>query len=248
MVEEKILKLSASKVKTFKQCPRKYYYNYIEKLPRKNWPHFDLGHLVHGALEMFHDKFRKDGENLNLKRIMKVSFKETRKEMENSNKTLSGEILLEARDLLTEYLHKIEKNGLGSNVISVEEDFDIKLNDYCSVNGFVDRLDLEEDGYYRILDYKTTKSIEYMEPFQLNVYGIFLLNKYPDVDFFRASYVMMRHGGKYVSYEFNREDVEKCKKGLIKSADIINSEERWMPKQSKLCNWCDFKNTCFATW
>lgn len=247
MTENKILKLSASKIKTFKQCPRKYYYNYIEKLERKDWPHLDLGNLIHNTLEKFHDKFTSDNENIDLKELMKVSFKKTREEM-SKEKTLSNEILLEARDLLLEYLKKMKKNGIGCDVISVEEDFDIELDKTCKIVGFVDRLDLEKDGIYRIVDYKTTKSINYMEPFQLNVYGIFLLNKYPDVDFFRGSYIMMRHSGKYISYDFNKEDVEKCKKELIKYAKIINSEGRWTPKQSKLCDWCDFKDPCLTAW
>lgn len=250
MAEEKdkiILTLSASRVKTYQQCPRKYYYNYIEKLPRKEWPHFDLGTLVHGALEYFHEEFRKDGSDLNLKRMMKVSFKAQRDEMEKE-KPLTDKVLLEARDLLLEYLGRMETEGIGSKIISLEQDFDIPLTEQFSVKGFVDRLDLDDDGVYHIKDYKTNKSLKYMEPFQLRVYGVHLLNENPDIDRFRASYIMMRFGGKHVSYDLNKVDVEKCKQELIKYAERITEEGKWIPKPSRLCDWCDFKDPCLTTW
>jgi len=249
MIEKKdsILTLSASRVKTYQQCPRKYYYNYVEKLPRKEWAHFDLGTLVHGALEYFHKGFKKDGEDKNLKKLMKKSFKTQRKDMEK-NKPLANSVLLEARDLLIEYLNRMETEGIGSEVICLEEDFDISLNDKYNIKGFVDRLDLDEDGLYHIKDYKTNKSLKYMEPFQLQVYGIHLLNKYKDIDRFRASYIMMRFGGKLVPYDLNKDDVEKCKKKLIRYADSIIEEGKWIPKYSKLCDWCDFKDPCLTTW
>jgi len=245
--KETILTLSASRVKTFQQCPRKYYYNYIEKLPRKDWPHFDLGTLVHGSLEHFHEDFKKDGSDLNLKRMMKLSFKIKRDEMEKE-KSLADDTLLEARNLLLEYLNKMETDGIGSNIISLEDDFDIPLTEEFSIMGYVDRVDLDNDGVYHIKDYKTNKSLKYMDSFQLRVYGIYLLNKFPDIDRFRASYIMMRFGGSYVSYDFNKEDVEKCKKELIEYATRIMDEGKWMCKPSRLCDWCDFKDPCLTTW
>lgn len=245
--ESNILKLSVSRVKTFKQCPRKYYYNYIEKLPRKDWPHFDLGTLVHGALENFHDVFRKDASDINLKGLMKQSFKHQRDEMEKK-KTLSNETLLEARDLLLEYLKTIESEGIGSDIICLEEEFDIPLSEDVHIIGFIDRLDLDNDGIYHIKDYKTNKNMKYMEPFQLNAYGIYLLDKYPDIDYYRSSYIMMRFGGKAISYDFNKEDVEKCKLNLLQYAEHIREEGKWSLKPSRLCDWCDFKDPCLNTW
>ena len=43
--------LSVSKVKTFKDCPAKYRYTYIEKLPRKSWEFQVLGQFAHSSLE-----------------------------------------------------------------------------------------------------------------------------------------------------------------------------------------------------
>lgn len=246
-MQETILTLSASRVKCFQSCKRKYYYQYIKKLPRKQWDHFDLGTLVHGALEHFHGKFKKDGQQDNLKKLMKLSFKKQREDME-FKRTIPTEILLLARDLLVQYLKNMENDGIGSEIVSLEEKFNIPLNDKYSILGFVDRLDLDEDGVYHIKDYKTNKNMKYMDPFQLQTYGIYLKQKFSDISAFRGSYIMLKFNSKLVSYEFNNEDIIKVRSDLIKYADQITSEKRWMPTQSVLCDWCDFKNTCLNSW
>lgn len=252
-VEEKgavILTLSPSRIKTYQQCPRKYYYNYVAKLPRKDWAHFQLGTFVHGALEYFHAEYRNDSGQLNLKGMMKEAFKMQREKTkkENIDTDLPSEILLEARDLLSEYLKRMETIGIGSEILSLEEDFNLPINEKFSVQGIVDRIDRDRDGIMHIKDYKTTKNIKYMEPFQLQVYGIHLTQRYPDIDRFRGSYIMLRHGGKHISYDFNAEDVQKQRQAVLDYAIKITEEERWIMKPGPLCNWCDFNDPCLATW
>jgi len=243
-----ILTLSPSRINTYQKCPRKYYYTYIAKLPRKDWDHFKLGTFVHGALEFFHSEYKKDDNLLNLKHIMKESFRRQRAEMGKKNILLPEKILLEARDLLAEYLNRMETNGIGAEILSLEQNFNIQLDDKYNIQGIVDRIDKDPDDLMHIKDYKTTKNAKYMEPFQLQAYGIYLTEKYPDIDRFRGSYVMLRHGGKLISYDFNSEDIRKGRQIVIDYASKIMQEERWMTKQSPLCDWCDFKYLCLNTW
>ena len=41
---------SPSRLATFLQCPRKYDFQHVKKLPTKPSPHLDLGSNVHAAL------------------------------------------------------------------------------------------------------------------------------------------------------------------------------------------------------
>jgi putative RecB family exonuclease len=249
-MEEKELDLilSASRVSTYKTCPRKYYYNYIEELPRLNWDHLDLGTFVHGVLELFHENFRSDNDKkYNLNKVMKESFQKFRTKMEKDKK-LKDHILLEARDILKAYLRKIKKDGIGSKIISLEGEFELKLSDRYGIRGVIDRLDKDNDGVWHIKDYKTNKNEKYMKPFQLSVYGIYLLDKYKNIDMFRGSYIMLRFDSMLISYNFNKEFIEKTRKSLIEYSNRITEEERWISKPSKLCDWCDFKLVCLNSW
>jgi CRISPR/Cas system-associated exonuclease Cas4 (RecB family) len=245
MTEEKKIVLSASKCKTYEQCPRKYYYSYIEKLPKQQWDHLLLGTFVHSVLEEFHRSFTECGIIENPRFLMKQCFNKAIKksEVELSKEILSGGFLL-----CKSYLNKILNVGFLPKVINVEEKFDIALTEKYSVIGFVDRLDLDSDGVYHIIDYKTSKSDKYMDNFQLNVYGLYLLDKFKDVDFFRGSYIMLKLDSKNVSFDFNKNDVEKMKDKLISIAQRIEEEERWVVKPTRLCDYCDFKDVCRSSW
>jgi len=241
--EIEIIKLSASSVKTYDQCPRKYYYTYIEKAPRKQWTHFDLGNLCHKTLEIFHQVYMQEGtkKKRSLAKLMGHSFKVARRDFPN----MGDDLLSEGKALLMDYLEYVRSNGM-PKVKGVETAFDFMIRDDVRIRGFLDRLDLMKDGRYHIVDYKTTKNEKYLDKFQLSVYGLWLKEKYPEIETFKGSYVLLRHGAKLKEYEFNLEDIDKTKKELLSYADSIRNEDAWTPVPTILCRWCDFNNICPA--
>jgi RecB family exonuclease len=245
--KENGLTISISKVKTYKQCPRRYYYSYIEKLPKQDWDHFTLGTFVHGVLEHFHNEYKEDPGELNLKKLMKECFFKQKEKMD-LDKPIAKEILNEAHSILSIYLKNIEEKGIGSKVLKLEEEFVVYLNEKHKLKGVIDRTDLDKDGILHIKDYKTNKNTKYMDHEQLRAYGIFLLKNNPNIELFRGSYIMLRFGTLHLNYDFNLDDVDKAKKDLVSYAEKISEDERWLVKPSKLCDWCDFKNICFNSW
>jgi putative RecB family exonuclease len=151
----------------------------------------------------------------------------------------------EAKLLLLEYLKNTSKNGVPM-VKGVETPFNIKITDEILLRGYIDRIDITDDGIFKIVDYKTTKNVKYLDAFQLLVYGLWLKKQYPEIDRFKASYVLLRHGSKTKDYEFNIEDLKKAEKDIIGYANKIKSEDQWTTIPTALCNWCDFKNICPA--
>jgi len=239
-----LLKLSASSMKTFDQCPKKYFYNYIAREPRKQWDHFDLGNLCHKTLEIFHEIYMTEGaRGGSLSSLMSHSFTEARKDFLRTK----GDIIAEAKKLVQNYLKYVSQNGM-PHVKGVETSFKLNITDDILVRGFLDRVDiLPTNGIFHIVDYKTTKNKRYLEPFQLLIYGLWLISEYPDVETFKASYVLLRHNSTSKSYEFNREDIDKVKKKILTFADSIRNcgeEDNWVPITGPLCNWCDFKQIC----
>ena len=239
-----LIKLSASSMKTYDQCPKKYFYTYIEKLPQKSHDHFDLGNLCHRTLEIFHEIYIKDGNKMGtLNKLMSHSFSAAKKEEEFKN--LPDKIKLEAKELLFDYLKFVSDNGMPM-VKGVEIPFNFNIGNDILIRGFIDRLDVAKDGVFRIIDYKTTKNVKYLDPFQLAIYGLWLKKEYPEVEKFRAAYVLLRHNSKTKDYEFNSEDLKKVEKEVLNYAAKIKSENQWVPMPTALCNWCDFQSVCPA--
>jgi len=241
--EPQIIKLSASAMKTYEQCPRKYFFTYIEKAPKKEWDHFDLGNLCHKALEVFHKIYMEEGTNKgSLSKLMKHAFTEARTSL---GKKLEDKMIEEAYNLLMGYLKNVSKSGMPL-VKGVESAFTFKIREDILIRGFIDRLDVIKDGRFHIVDYKTTKNEYYLEPFQLLIYGLWLRQEFGNIDSYKASYVLLRHNSKYKEYEFNAFDLDKTEKQVISYAEKIGTENTWVPVPSKLCNWCDFKEICPA--
>jgi CRISPR/Cas system-associated exonuclease Cas4 (RecB family) len=242
--ETQLIKLSASAVKTYDQCPKKYFFNYIERAPRKQWDHFDLGNLCHETLELFHLSYMKDGTSKRtLGETMSVSFAEARKKFPK----MTDSMLLEAKDMLRIYLQTVKQNGM-PNVKGVETSFSFNLTENILVRGFLDRLDIMKDGRFHIIDYKTTKpkSAKYLDEFQLLVYGLWLKREYPKIESFKGSYLLLRADSMLKSFDFNVADVERIEKDLISYASKIREENIWTAIPTPLCNWCDFKGICPA--
>ena len=242
----KLLNLSASRVGMYEKCPRQYYYRYIEKLPTKEWSHFTLGIYAHRALELFHARHTRTGVS-DLRKLMGECSRDAYQEFIKEGKTLETSDMVAAKGMMADYLARVESEGM-PNVLSVEERFKLPLNDKFDLVGVVDRIDQDPDGVYHIKDYKTSKSTRYLKPFQLNTYGLHLLLRYPGVEKFRASYIMLRLNGKDVTFDFTAEDVSKCRETLNTRAESITTAERWITRPTRLCDWCDFKDVCMNSW
>jgi len=238
-----LLKLSASSMKTFSQCPRKYYYQYIAREPKLKWDHLDLGNLCHKALEIFHEKYMEMKKKPKYSALMKEAFAMAREEYPD----MRNELVAEAKDMIKDYLLFLKSSGM-PHVRGVETSFNINITQDILVRGFLDRVDvLPQESIMHIVDYKTTRNPKYLDSFQLLIYGLWLQSQYPDVDRYKGSYVLLRHGSKHKSYELNREDIEGVKKKIISLADDIRlniSQDSWEPVPTPLCNWCDFKGIC----
>lgn len=240
-MEECNIKISASSVKTYLQCPQKYKFNYLDHKPKLEWSHLILGNLCHKTLELFHRRIIESvQDNLNLSNLMRVAFKDACAEF-NADK----EIVSEAFSLLKDYFDVLKKSRL-PNVIGVEESFEFDLEDGITIRGFIDRIDQEEDGGYKIVDYKTTKNPKYLDDFQLSMYGIYLKKKFGEIEKFNGSYILLRHQSKTKDFAFYLNDIHKTEKKLIKYAGMIKEEKAWNTSPSPLCKFCDFYNICDA--
>lgn len=150
-----ILKLSTSSIKTYEQCPRKYWFQYIEKpdIEKKDWDHLKLGNFIHEVLEHFHNELNTN-KSQDIRNLMSTICKrvERFKEKDQFKYKLTSELRKQVRSILMDYILLLEENGLPP-VKSTEEKFAVELDNNVIIRGVIDRVD-EPDGYTHLVDYK----------------------------------------------------------------------------------------------
>lgn len=149
MKELKVLNLSVSSIKTYDQCPRKYYFQYILKpqIEKKEAPHLRIGQFVHAILEQFHNEMMADpaqDSKVCLARACNDNHHTYRITPEEKQDVIS---------MLRYYMADLKKNGF-PKVIANEKRFKIPIGENLSVNGFIDRIDRNDDSSFNIVDYK----------------------------------------------------------------------------------------------
>lgn len=141
----KLEHLSASRIKTFEQCPLKYHAKYELKLPEVVHPLTTMGKAIHVAFEK-----------------MTVSFQECEKldggflenalvdfQVESDLHELARQLVQNALDW--GYFRKI------ALTVGVEMEFNEILPSGVKTNGFIDRLDLDRKEA-DVIDIKTQKN------------------------------------------------------------------------------------------
>lgn len=244
--EPKKIKLSVSSIKTYEDCPKKYWYGYIEKPPieKKPWVHLEFGSCLHLALEKFH-QFLIDQPlpSSEYPGLMKKCLESAVKDF---NQDLLAPEAGQMKSVLQSYLNNLKTEGL-PNALWVERPFEITIGNFY-LKGFIDRVDLVAPGVYKVVDYKTSKNPAYLEKFQLQVYSMVLKEQLPDVEKITGSYVLLKHDCKTKDWDFSDADLQECREKILKYGNLILSEKVWNKKPSKLCDFCDYKDLCMGSW
>jgi RecB family exonuclease len=241
MVED--LRLSVSKTKTFLDCKAKFKYNYIEKLPRKDWDFHIFGKFCHMVLEEFHKTYL-EGCLLPYNVVMGDSFKKAVIEYKGK---LTPEQKKECWVIIDKYLKMVtahKTNGQPANVIAVEKRFELPIGNVI-LNGAIDRIQLDADDVVHVCDYKTSKTKKYMKDFfQLLTYAYVIVSEDPSIKKVRASYIMLRLDFEYITTEFHIDEIMTVRDKYLEYAEQIRTEVEYPPHPTALCNFCDYLDRC----
>jgi len=234
------LRLSVSKTKTFLQCKKQFEFNYIHKLPKKDWDHHVFGKFCHKVLEEFHTQYINGcllPYNITMTDAFKVAWAEYKDKM-------TPEMKKDCWAIIDKYLRFISKEK-ATNVIAVEKRFELPIENIV-LNGAIDRIQLDDDGVIHVADYKTVKNKKYLKDdfFQLLTYAYVIISEDPSIKKVRASYILLRHDFEYITTEFAKKDILKVKDKYIEYAKQIVNEKEFKPNPTALCNYCDFQEHC----
>lgn len=261
-------RLSPSSINLYKQCPRKFFYQYIMKLPTKGSIHLVRGSAVHDALEKFFElkpsAFSDGYFEFEMKTVLLDFFRQawegSQKELDKLD--MKKEDLLfyfgESKRMLENWVEsfidnlKKQKEKRGSLAAAFSYLAPITEKHYFSesdkVHGFIDAIHHYEDGIH-ILDYKTSKkdTMSGAYKLQLAIYAL-LYQKEHGVAPKRVGINFLKFGEKYL--EVDQLLIDEARKEVAEvfaktRADNISA----YPKNvTPLCKWstgqCDFYETC----
>lgn len=235
-------RLSPTKITTFRQCPRKYKYQYVDGLYEqyhKPWPHFTMGDHVHATLSEFLSQDNHDRSWPKMESILRRRWR-TRRE---GFKTPEQEKEFGERAL--RYLRWFYDNeDVRAQPCMLEAKHQAVLTPDLTLVGKVDRVDRCEDGSFHIIDYKTGRTASGGDHLQLMAYAVLLGKKFR-APISRVSYLFL-NGLGWQSVEPTDVQLREAEGRLCAARDEIIAEQEFAPTPGPLCSWCDFTEICDA--
>lgn len=236
------MRISYSALNSYKTCPLKYKFQYIDKIKTLKSKEAVFGTLIHSTLNFVHTPG-----------ILSPSMEQA---LDHFSKNWNSDVFeneLEERAAFSQGVEIIRRyyndNDIAKvNIVALESPFQIKLGEHV-VSGIIDRIDRTDDGY-EIVDYKTAKKMPSQEKvdndIQLTIYLLAFLERYPEerkaLDKLKVSLYFVKHGAKLTSTR-TAEDLENVEKTFLEVIERIGESE-FQPTINPLCDWCDFQHLC----
>ncbi len=250
---------SPSSILTYKQCPRKYYHQYIEKLKTKPSIHLIRGRIVHTVLEEFF-KINIDSLSEDFKDELKIIIQDNLNTTWENNKEELNSLGLTEQELK---FYKSESEGMVFNWITrftekiqTKQDFK-KLKPITELHisseslrtrGFIDSIQ-NIDNSIIITDYKTSKKFKITNDYklQLAIYALLYKKKY-GITPSKVGIDFLKHDEVHIDVNQELLDLAKKEIELIHLRTISKLQEDYTKKPSPLCKWstgqCDFYEIC----
>ncbi len=258
---------SSSSISTYRQCPRKYYYHYILKIPSKPSIHLIRGSIAHKIVEDF---FRININNISEKDFefsMKILLQDQLRQLWDSSDFSLLEMsdsdlrsyLLETQEMIENWFYDLLKRvKADSEKIGFKEAFRLNtpvaeehfISKKMGVQGFVDAIFKNKDEI-KIIDYKTSKKDMITDDYrlQLAIYSLLYHEKYgvyPD----KVGLFLFRHGERVI--DVDDDLLEYARSELVAIHKNTQSKEiaLYPMNKTRLCDWgkgrCDYYDMCFG--
>lgn len=244
--------LSPSSISTWEQCPLRYRYSRLDKIPEPSTEAQLVGTVTHEVLEFLYQRSADERTLTVARQIVKELWDDHWAAEVDSALGLSGEDLKRFRWQVwwcIEALWKIE-NPQEVELAGVEHRIDTQIEGVGFV-GIIDRWQHNDDGTARIGDYKTGKKpkpqYEGEKKFQLTVYKS-LVEDVLDREVRETELLYLKDAVKW-TFVPTAADVVQMKSTIVRVWDEVVtscSTGRFEARTSVLCGWCSYKNMCPA--
>ncbi len=232
--------LSYSSFSLYEECPQKYKFKYVDRIPEKPKHYFSFGQSVHLALEFFYAPKAPPPpsleELLNFYRDHWVSrgYKDAATEARYKD---------DGESILTLFYRK--HSGDWAPPLFVEYHFNVELAD-VPLTGKVDRIDKLPDGRLSIIDYKTGKAMNaerLAEDSQLAFYQM-ACEKSLGAEVAKLSFYHLPSLTEHAIARGSGEKLDRLTSRLTSVAAAVTRGIYEPAPQEKKCFFCDYKPLC----
>ncbi len=232
--------LSHSSISMYTECPLKYKYKYIDKIPEKPKYFFSFGQTVHSALEFFYGV--KILPPPSLKELLEY-YKENWVRGGYRDETQEAEYFQDGKDILTKFYNK----HIQDYAIPFFVEYEFKLQvEGVPVIGYIDRIDKLPDGKLAVLDYKTGKSLSTARvetDAQLTMYQM-AVEELLGAQVSRLIFYHVPSLKQQIVERHPKNLVEGLRTKIVTTAESIE-KGAFAPKPAEsVCRWCDYKPIC----
>ena len=238
-----LMRISYSAYDTYKKCPLKYKFSYIDKISAPKRPELFFGGLIHSVVQY---ALKKDPLMPSYEELIKF-YEENWESSLYKDKDQEKQYFDFGKNMIFHF-HGTHKPGL-RDIIATEKYFAIPLSEKHQLSGVIDRVDKLPIGAIEIIDYKTNKSLPTQQDidndFQMNFYQLAVKSLWPEIDKVKLTFYFLKPN---VQMSTTRDDyaIDMAKKEIIATADTITSQKDFCATPNRFCDWCDFQNRCPA--
>ena len=240
--------LSYSSMSTYEQCPLKWKFHYVDRLPEEPRPYFSFGTVMHEVMEFFY--MEKEGGRIKGPRFDAPSVDELLSYYASVWLSEGYESPKQEEDyrklgerIIREYHREHSENF--RMPIATEHGFIMDVEG-IKVRGFIDRVDKLGPESVAILDYKTSKNtftIPYVENSkQLALYQM----AFEELHHKRVERLSLYHLRSNMDFSVGRRPdsmIGALRDEILEVASAIE-DENFEPKRSALCEYCDYQRFC----
>lgn len=237
------VRLSFSRIDLYRSCSLRFRYTYVDKLPSVPATYLSFGTSIHAALEAFHDRTLFGRPALeDLHQFLYDHWDSTG--YANVPRAKQLDDYQRAKHVLTRYHQRIGDDYRPA--ADTEKWFELPIGDTAVVVGSIDRVDVDDEGDFHVVDYKTGKLRDVQAvrgSLQLALYALaceHLYGRLPatvSLDFVVA--------GTEVKVPLAELDLDAARQAVLDTADAVLAE-RFEPNPTRLCDWCDHRALCPA--
>ena len=238
------LRLSFSRVDTYRQCALRFRYAYIDKLPGQPSPTLSWGTSLHRAIETWWTQKLPEAPPVDV--LLQSLY---------DHWDDSGFVGMPREEKLAWYRHAQDVlrrhhdryAAVFVPAVASEEWFQIDVGDDVEVVGSIDHVARTPGGGIGIVDWKTSKRAKTKQDvrgsLQLAIYALAAVELWgQDPEWVALDFVV---SGVRVTVAREDIDTDAALATIHEVAGRVR-EELFAPNPSRLCDWCDFRGLCPA--